>query len=240
MLLHGWTMTGAVFDDLAGRLSDHACIAPDLPGHGRARHVAPTADALAESIAQTLAPLRAPVVVGWSMGAAALWRYVACHGTGEIAGLITVDMSPRMRPAPDWPHGLADQDDGSIAAIARRFRRDWDGASHGIAASMFASDDAARRAEARSAILSQDPDTMRRAWDMLVDLDARAIVPRIDIPWLICSGAHSRVYPAAASDWIAAQAPQGRRHVFRRSGHSPHLEEPDAFAQAVRAFTRTL
>jgi len=69
---------------------------------------------------------------------------------------------------------------------------------------------------------------------------ARAIIPRIDLPHLVCSGALSRVYPASASDWIAETAPDGRRHVFARSGHSPHLEESEAFADMLRGFAAGL
>ena len=233
-------MTGAVFDDLIGRLAGHPCIAPDLPGHGCARGLPPTAEAWAACIAETIAPLHAPVLVGWSMGAAAVWHYLGAHGTRGIAGLVTVDMSPRMRPAPDWPHGLLGGREAAIEDTARRIETDWEGASHGIAASMFAGAAEAPRDAARRVILSQDPQAMRAAWETLGDMDARADVPGIALPWLVCSGAQSRVYPASASDWIADHAPHARRLVFRQSGHSPHLEEPEAFARVLRAFAKAV
>ena len=72
ILLHGWTMCGAIFDDLAARLGDVAqCHAPDLPGHGAAADRPATLDACAALVAEQVAAARAPpVLLGWSMGAA--------------------------------------------------------------------------------------------------------------------------------------------------------------------------
>lgn len=240
LFLHGWTMRGAIFDDVIARLGPgFACAAPDLPGHAGAVGQPATLDACADLVARSLTrwPGQKPLVVAWSMGATAVWRHIARRGSGGIGALMTIDMSPRMTPAPDWPHGLIGQSVGSIAATTRRLAEDWEGASHGIAATMFARTDesaAQAREAARRTILSQDSGQMRRLWQDMVAMDERAAIARIDCPYLVCSGAASRVYPASAADWIAAQAPYARRHVFAKSGHSPHLEEPAAFVRAVR------
>ncbi|MFP7572015.1 alpha/beta fold hydrolase [Marivita sp. S2033] len=243
LFLHGWTMQGAIFDDAITRLGpDYDCAAPDLPGHGSAAHQPATLDACAEMIADTLGRWQGtnPLVVGWSMGAAAAWHYIGRYGCSGIGALMTLDMSPRIRPAPDWPHGLIGQTASSIAATTERLVADWDGATQGIAATMFAAPDGTAglsRTQARDLILTQDREQMHRLWRDLVAMDERPVIDRIDCPYLVCSGAKSRVYPASAADWIAQHAPDARRHVFENSGHSPHLEEPDAFARIVRDFT---
>lgn len=247
ILLHGWTMLGEVFDGLAASLSDIAeCHAPDMPGQGASAHHAPTLDACADLVREIVAGLGdgpAPVLLGWSMGAAAAWRYIARFGTEDLAGLVTVDMSPRIVPAQDWPHGLKGQSAADVAASTRRITTDWESVVGGIAANMFAN-----RAgipgfspeAARSLILSHDPKAMSALWQELVALDARDTIARIDIPYLVCSGALSRVYPSSASDWLVRTAPQARPQVFAKSGHSPHLEEPEAFAAALRGFLESL
>ena len=235
-------MRGAIFDDVIARLGPgFDCAAPDLPGHGCAATRPATLDACATLVVHSLArwPGQRPLVVGWSMGAAAAWRYIARRGTGRIGALMTIDMSPRMQPAPDWPHGLIGQNAASIAATTARFAEDWEGATHGIAATMFASSDGAptlTREEARQVILTQDPGQMRRLWQDMVTMDLRGVIGQIDRPYLVASGAKSRVYPGSAADWIAEAAPHARRHVFAHSGHSPHLEEPETFARTVQDF----
>ena len=242
LFLHGWTMQGAVFDDLIASFgADHDCAAPDLPGHASAADQTPTLDACAGTIARQIAewPGRRVVLIGWSMGAAAAWRYVAHHGTERLAGLVTIDMSPRIVPAPDWPNGLKGQTDESVATSTRRFADDWERSANSIAATMFASPQGTARLsrdEALRMILDQDPTQMRALWGDLVVADARDVIPRIDVPYLVCSGGKSRVYPASASEWIVRNAPNARLQRFAASGHSPHLEEPEAFTRVLADF----
>lgn len=246
LLLHGWTMRGAIWDDLIARLGPQFdCLAPDLPGHASAADQPPTLAACARTIAGCLdtRPGQQALIVGWSMGAAAAWRYVAENGTSRLAGLMTVDMTPKIEPSGAWAHGLMGQTTASVASSTLRFANDWDGATHGIAATMFATKDgpaAFSRSRAHQIIRSHDPEKMRALWADMLAMDARPQIGAINVPYLVCSGARSRVYPASASDWIAEQAPDARRHVFTNSGHSPHLEEPEAFAQTIAEFVQTL
>lgn len=232
-------MRGSIFDDLIARLPPGlAAEAPDLPGHAGAAHLPATLDACAEVLRQRLAAGPA-LVVGWSMGAAAAWRHVARHGTAGMAGLMTIDMAPKIVPGPGWPHGLKGQTAASVAATTRRFATDWHGAAESIAATMFATPAGApgfTRADALRQVLSNDPAQMRALWADLVAMDERATVPAVDVPWLVCRGGQSRVYPASAADWLVATAPDARLHVFEGSGHSPHLEEPAAFADVLARF----
>lgn len=245
VFLHGWTMKGAIFDGIIARLSpEFTCVAPDLPGHGAAVDPLPTLDKCAEVVADCVTGMdERPVLVGWSMGAAVCWRYIERFGTSRLAGLVTVDMSPRVMPSEDWPSGLKGETPESIIAARRRFDTDWEGVTHGIAATMFAARTGAvdlARGDAQALIASQDPDKMRALWDELLRLDVRHVIPEIDIPYLVCSGAKSRVYGPGTSEWLVMHAPRAKAHVFSDSGHSPHLEEPDAFVDIVGRFARSL
>lgn len=237
LLLHGWTMRGAVFDDLRGRLPGLEVLAPDLPGHGALAHLPPSREAGADRVAEVLGDREKVILVGWSMGAGVAWRYIARHGTGRLAALVTVDMSPRMVSRSDWPHGLLAQGEADVRASTRRFAEDWEGGARAVAATMFGCREGAEdftRDEALAQVLANDPETMRRAWADLLAMDERALVPEIGIPWIACRGAKSRVYPASATRWLVETAPRAEERVFCGSGHSPHLEEPEAFAEMLR------
>lgn len=246
IFLHGWTMGGAIFDDLIARMGPgYACFAPDLPGHGRAADLPPTLEAGAGLVADLIADkgLDEVLLVGWSMGAAVAWTYLRDHGAAEVAGLVTVDMAPRMACGPDWPHGLIGQDSGDVAASTRRFETDWTGGAEAIAATMFADKagpPAFPRDRALAQILSNDPGRMCAVWRALATMDLRAVIGGIELPYLACFGARSRVYPASAAEWLATEARQGRVHGFGGSGHSPHLEEPEEFARVIGAFAEDL
>ena len=62
---------------------------------------------------------------------------------------------------------------------------------------------------------------------------------RITAPTLLCWGAHDQVAPVSpCGETWAREMPGARLRVFADSGHVPHLEEPDAVAEAVSEFCR--
>jgi len=238
-------MRGSVFDDLRGLLpSNSSCYAPDLPGHGELAHEAPSVDAAARALAQLLDAHQGRVlVVGWSMGAMVAWRYVERFGDARLAGLMTIDMSPRLANDTGWRHGLIGQSAADLAETTCRLRRDWPGVAEAIASTMFSSRDGAlgfSRSSALRQILANDRGRMIAAWEDLQRQDLRHVVPRLSCPVVAACGARSRVYPASAAEWLVATAPKARMHVFAQSGHSPHLEEPEEFAQTLAGFWRSL
>jgi proline iminopeptidase len=66
--------------------------------------------------------------------------------------------------------------------------------------------------------------------------DCRPELGRIACPTLVTVGRHDWISPVSQAEAIARLVPGARLHVFERSGHSPHVEEPEAFVQVVRAF----
>ncbi|MDR5652818.1 alpha/beta fold hydrolase [Ruixingdingia sedimenti] len=245
VLLHGWTMRGAVFAPLAARLGPgFACVAPDLPGHGAAREVPGGLGTCAGVLADVLAALPAPaLVVGWSMGAAVAWTYAARHGVGRMAGLITIDMAPRLVNGPDWQAGLLGQTPARLRQTVEEIRGDWPVAAQKIARTMFARREGGAdlsREAAAALVLDNDPARIAPYWDEMLAMDLRPAIPALRLPYLVAHGGQSRVYPAAAAEWLAATAPQARRLAFAASGHSPHLEEPETFAAAIRDFAAAL
>ncbi|AKI03345.1 putative hydrolase or acyltransferase of alpha/beta superfamily (plasmid) [Hoeflea sp. IMCC20628] len=246
VLLHGWTMRGSIFDHLVARLpSGFDCHAPDLPGHGAQAMVEPSLYASARTLADLLEAqdLRDVVLVGWSMGAAVVWQYIEQFGADRIAGLMTVDMSPKLGCNADWPHGLIDQGESDLTATTERMISDWRGMTEAIAITMSAQRDGApgySRQDALDQILANDPAKMIAMWEALVGMDMRELIGNLPCPLLASCGARSRVYPKSAAEWLAATAPRGRMHVFENSGHSPHLEEPEAFAKTLVEFAVSL
>jgi pimeloyl-[acyl-carrier protein] methyl ester esterase len=233
LFLHGWTMRGAVFDDQIARLSGRfRCLAPDLPGHGgagrRPTGIAASAQAVADLLdARGLARV---TLVGWSMGAAVGWRLGARHGAERIAAMLSVEMGPRLRNGPDWRLGLRQQE-----GAAQPVQGDWAAGADAIARSMFAPGAPDALVE-RAACWVRDNDgaAMAALWRELLAMDAREDLAALrGVPLTAAYGARSRVYPPETAHWVARAVPGGQVHRFARSGHSPHLEEPEAFAALV-------
>lgn len=246
VLLHGWTMRGAIFDDLIARLpAELDCHAPDLPGHGELAASEPSLAAAAQTLSALLEEhdLNDVLLVGWSMGAAVAWQYVEDFGPDRIAGLMTVDMSPKLACGPDWPHGLIGQSADDLEATTARMVADWPGMAEAIATTMFGHRDGApgySRADALAQILSNDSARMITMWKALAGMDKRQVISDLPCPLLAACGTLSRVYPASTAAWLAETAPRGEMHSFAASGHSPHLEEPEAFAARLTTFAGSL
>jgi pimeloyl-ACP methyl ester carboxylesterase len=77
----------------------------------------------------------------------------------------------------------------------------------------------------------------RVAWNpYLYNPLLRRRLARITTPTFVAWGAHDRVAPVAAADAWVSRIPGAKLRVFADSGHVPHLEEPDAVAEAVTDF----
>jgi proline iminopeptidase len=68
-----------------------------------------------------------------------------------------------------------------------------------------------------------------REWDRTADLH------RIGVPTLVTCGRYDEITPAC-SETITQGIAGARMHVFEKSAHCAHLEEPDAYAALVEDF----
>jgi proline-specific peptidase len=71
-----------------------------------------------------------------------------------------------------------------------------------------------------------------RDWDRTADLG------RIDVPTLVTVGRYDEIGPSCA-ETLRDGIPDARLTVFEHSAHVAHLEEPEAYADAVRGFLAT-
>jgi len=79
----------------------------------------------------------------------------------------------------------------------------------------------------------------RVAWNpYLYNPRLRRRLGRITAPTLLVWGEHDRLAPLACAEAWRAEIPGTRLVTFARSGHVPHLEEPQAVAGAVSDFCR--
>lgn len=239
LFLHGWAMNGAVFDDVAARLGPgFDCHAPDMPGHGSRAAEKPSLEGCVAVTQEAMRQLDRPVLIGWSMGAAVAWRFIAQHGTQDLGGLITIDMSPRLLPDTDWTYGLRGQSAHQILATSSKIEPQWAHMVGNILRNMFAPgfDGTDDFDKLRGSVSAQNPATLRPLWDELVAIDERQTIAAVDIPYMVCAGAQSRLYDPKVAHWIAGQSSQAEVCLFEHAGHSPHLEEPAAFCDAIRRF----
>lgn len=248
LLLHGWTCNGGFFRaQMEGLAGIAHLLAPDLPGHGRTGtgcvlSIEAAADACAALMAER--DFTNVLVLGWSMGAAVAWSLAARHGTERIAGIGIVDMTPRVLNDVDWRLGTQDGIDlerSNQVTVAMPLA--WPRYADHVAKTMFAAGvepDPRLIAWVRAEVGRADPVAMATMWKSLVAQDFRDLLPAIDRPVMIFYGERSRLYTPEVARWQAARLNNAELVGFARSGHAPHLEEPEAFNAALASFVRHL
>jgi pimeloyl-ACP methyl ester carboxylesterase len=247
LFLHGWSVDRSFFAGQHALSSEgFRVVAPDQAGH---RAVLPghalTISDLADELPELLSALGdGVVIIGWSMGATVALDHLARRGSKGIAGLVMVDMTPKVANDADWRLGLADGQtlDEALDAAAR-MESGWQRYAPKIADALFASGpepDAALVDHARSVIAARDPAAMAPLWRSLVEADHRRTISQLDVPVLAVAGVQSRLYRPEVSTWIADNASRGCAAAIADAGHMPHAEQPEAFNAAIRAFAARL
>ncbi|MCC6612456.1 MAG: 2-succinyl-6-hydroxy-2,4-cyclohexadiene-1-carboxylate synthase [Anaerolineae bacterium] len=243
VLLHGFTGSSASWsahvESFARR---YRVIRPDLPGHGRTPAPSDarcTMALVARDIADLIAQQAdAPAtLLGYSMGGR-LALYVALHHPQHIAALILESASPGLVTEAERAARRASDDalaqhllDDGLRAFVDAWERVPLFASH---ARLPAEVQAAQR----TARLSNDAQGLAHSlrgmgtgsqpslWDAL---------PTCALPVLLISGADDAKYTAIATR-MADAMPNAQHVVIADSGHTAHLEQPNAFRAAVEAF----
>ena len=85
-----------------------------------------------------------------------------------------------------------------------------------------------------------DPNAIESLWQSLVDEDFRALLPAIRQPTLVVHGIRSHLYGSDTAEHLAAALPHARAVAFDRSGHAPHLEQPELFNRTLKDFAASL
>lgn len=250
LLVHGWaTHAGFFRPQVDGLAASFRVISVDLRGHGRSRAAGGDAsiDILARDIVELAdhLDLNDLLVVGWSMGAMVLWRALLTGLAPRVAGMVSIDMAPRVVNGDDWELGLR----GSSAAKSARQQpaamvANWAAMGPRVADRIFAegreAEQAALRHWAESEVAACDPAAMARLWASLTAQDFRRLLPGLALPVLVTHGRLSRLYPEGTAHALASLLPHAVTVGFDRSGHAPHLEEPDLFNSTLTRFAATL
>ncbi len=244
VLLHG-LMAHAGFFPLQAPLADtHRLISIDLRGHGAStagtevsvERLAADVTELVEALA-----LEGAIGVGWSLGATVLWHVLAGPAAPRFAGAVVVDMTAQVRNDAEWDLGLSPE---ACEARSAAIRDDFEGfalsAGQAIFAQPVAPEQRALADWASAEFARSDPAAIAAIWASLIRQDMRALLASIRHPTLIVHGAQSSLYNDETADHLVAALPEARAVRFDRSGHAPHLEQPELFNRTLTEFAERL
>jgi pimeloyl-[acyl-carrier protein] methyl ester esterase len=235
-LIHGWGLSGAVWQSLVPALAAHCRVhVLDLPGYGANRTVA--SRSLSETADLVAAALPAGTTLcGWSLGAQIAISALARHSK-HIDRIALVSATPSFVQRPDWAHGVQPLLLDSFVAMLKR-----DPESLLARFTMLINQgDAAARELTR--VLAQvnaqalpDAAALEEGLALLGQLDLRPLFPKISHPALIVHGDCDPLMPLAAARWVADTLPTARLEVFAGAAHVPFLSQPERFVDCLVGF----
>ncbi len=244
VLLHGWTMTGAVFAEIATLLApDFRVLMPDLPGHGTS---SPSADVSLRQLATDLAvwlQIVAPapcLIGGWSLGGMVALSLVAEIGL-KPQGLVLMATTPRFTQTDDWPFGLPATE---VRLLERNLRRSFQPTLGQFFQRMFVGEtvsDERLREIRRFAIYGEelpDPASANHLLKQFASQDQRSLLPQVDCPVLVLHGELDAITPVGGGRYFAERCARAFLREYPDVGHAPFLSQPEEVAAEVGSFVQ--
>lgn len=245
LLLHGLMAHSGFFARQRELADQFRLISMDLRGHGRSKidGQPPTIAQLAEDVADLAGKLQVEeaIGVGWSLVASVLWKVLNGPAGSRFAGAVIIDMTPRVMNEGQWDLGLTRE---ACEARTQAIRDDFSNFARNAGQAIFAQPIGAELRElanwASGEFARNDSKAVEDLWSSLVEEDFRAALTEISQPTLVVHGAHSQLYGPATAEHIERALPNARAIRFDRSGHAPHMEEPQLFNRLIRDFAASL
>jgi len=236
VFLHGWAANADFFAPQRA-LADQGfrLILPDLPGHGPNAQPDPKlsiAD-LADSIADLLEAqaVFGALLVGWSMGASVAIDYLQRYGGRDLAGLVILDMTPKVANEASWRFGLSTGETArDMERTAAHLAQAWPKFPAAIARSLFprgVPPQPERRTWFEAALSANDGPTMAALWNELARLDQREALGEQSSPILAVLGGASALYGSGLADWYRAILGPLSVFVVDGAGHAPQWDAPE-------------
>ncbi len=234
VLLHSLLSDRTAFDRIAPRLAAERRVwLVNLPGFGASAPAGPGLEQIADRIAQQLPKLGLSGeadLLGNGFGGFVSVELAVRHGK-LFDRLVLVDTGASIPPQGQGAfHAMAERVEGGgmeavlATALQRMFPDDFLAAHPTVAEERKASLRAAR------------PECFAAACRALAKFDRRADLGAIGNPTLVVVGLRDTATPPALSYELAAGIPGASLVELPHCGHSPHIQDPEGFWQAIKPF----
>lgn len=243
VLLHGWGMNGAVWQQTAEQLAQHFTVhVVDLPGYGNSAHchTSQTDESDLHTVVEQVlidAPDSA-TWVGWSLGGLVA-THAALHFPQRVQRLVTVASSPKFAADKPW-RGIQPK---VLDAFTEQLMDDFSvTVERFMALQAMGSPSARQDVKALKLAVFSRPEPNRDALysglKMLADVDLRMTLGDITQPMLRLYGRLDGLVPLKVSKDLDAMLPHTTQFVFNDSSHAPFMTELESFCQKIIEFER--
>ena len=241
VMIHGWLMTGGVWQQQLPLAERMRLITVDIYGQGEGAGEF-SYQAGVDRILAVLDKLgidRA-VVVGWSLGGQ-LALLLQQQAPERCRGLVLVATTPCFCSRDGYAHGLPLAE---VRQMQLRLRRDYQRTAAEFCRLMFTPDELALAgaAAAIDAVLAALPAPEAAAASLreLMTADLRDGLGRVGLPLLLVHGAADRICPASVAGYLQDLLPPTELVLLPAVGHAPFITRPAEFNRIVADFVARL
>lgn len=234
VFLHGWGINAGVFEHLIDELpSGYAYHLVDLPGFGRSNELSlPACPVAVAELLNDQIP-HAAHWLGWSLGGVFATQ-LALSFPEKVKSLITLTSSPCFLQTGDWP-GM---DPKVMTMFQGQLAQDFAATIERFMAIQAMGSRTARKdiVQIKKQVLSYPmphPGSLKTGLALLADVDLRAQLSEIDVPWLQMFGRLDSLVPHAVIEEMAKLNPQAEIMCFEKASHAPFISHPEAFVEAL-------
>ncbi|NVD05339.1 pimeloyl-ACP methyl ester esterase BioH [Vibrio sp. JPW-9-11-11] len=236
VLIHGWGMNGAVWQQSVDVLSQHYRVhVVDLPGFGHSHQAEFVAmDDLAQQVLAH-APQQA-IWLGWSLGGLVA-THIALNHPQRVTKLITVASSPKFAAHQSW-RGIQPK---VLGAFTEQLVEDFQLTIERFMALQAMGSPSARKdvKHLKQAVLSRptpNPTSLLSGLNLLGDIDYRHRLHELSMPILRLYGRLDGLVPVKVASDVGSLIPNSESHVFSASSHAPFMTEFESFCEQVQRF----
>ncbi|MFA0438829.1 pimeloyl-[acyl-carrier protein] methyl ester esterase, partial [Vibrio sp. 10N.286.49.C2] len=229
VLVHGWGMNGAVWEQCTQRLKGCFTVhTVDLPGYGLSCDV--SCQSLPELVELVLrdAPAQA-IWLGWSLGGLVATQ-IASQQPDRVSQLITLASSPKFSQDLPWKgikkevlNAFTEQLSANFSLTIERF----------MALQAMGSPSARKDVkQLKEAVLSRPApaqEALHLGLDWLGNLDLRPVLQDLEMPVHRWYGRLDGLVPVNVASMLNDEHLDHHSHIFSGSSHAPFITELDAF-----------
>ncbi|MFG2294510.1 alpha/beta fold hydrolase [Streptomyces sp. NPDC048603] len=179
------------------------------------------------------------LLVGQSMGASHIWAYAGLHGCARLAGIVSLDQTPRMLNGSGWDYGFYGLTEENLGTFFLSPENVFDTGHGRLWQDPLELDARIRAAGGRGAKPDITADTFPLLFDHVCQ-DWRDVVARITVPALVVAGDQSQFWPAGHAQATAELSPLARAEVVPGAGHAVHVDKPEAVNRLLLEFAAPL